>query len=485
MRLPRLRFSIPALLVAVLLVGGGLLSTITAIAVVVALREAPAGGGAGMLVREMLFWGFVAWAPLGILLAWWASRRISATLEETRGFARDQAWTEHPPRRTGARITEVRRLEEALSGYFADLRDELAAALRSRDEALVLVNAVGEGIMQIDGGGRLMRLNPAAARLLRLPGEALGQAVVSLVRQPELRALLERPLANGSAESAEVVVEGQQLLVVREMIPVSTGADGWIVLVVDLTPIRRLEDVRRDFVANVSHELKTPLTAILGYAETMQDPELPADLRRQFMEATLRNAARLQRIVDDLLDLSRIESGGWRPQPTAVDVPALARDAWVEFAERARENGVAFDVDAADAPAASADPEALRQILSNLYDNALRYTTGGGRISVRVSRCARAGNTAVVRPMLCVQVSDTGSGIPADALPRIFERFYRVDPSRSRAEGGTGLGLSIVKHMTERMGGDVVAESRLGVGTTVRITLPVAAPSLVPATDHE
>ena len=484
----RLRFGIPAFVVTVLLVGGVLLSSITTIAVLVAMREVATDAAApGRLVAEMLFWSFVAWSPFGILLAWWSGRRIASALEETRAFARDQAWTEHPARRAEARIMEVRRLEEALSSYFGDLRAELSAALHSRDDALMLVNAVGEGILQIDSAGRLVRLNPAAARLLRLPGEALGQAVTSLIRYPELRLLLEHNLAAGTVESAEITVEARQLLVVREPIPRGSGAEGWIVLIVDLTPMRKLEDVRRDFVANVSHELKTPLTAIRGYVETLQDAELPEDLRRQFMEATLRNASRLQRIVDDLLDLSRIESGGWRPDPVAVDVPALARDAWVEFGARARENGVSFEVEGEGAPAASADPGALRQILSNLYDNALRYTSPGGRVTVRVRRCLRAveAGTLPRGHEIAVEVSDTGSGIPADALPRIFERFYRVDPSRSRAEGGTGLGLSIVKHLAEQMGGDVVAESRLGVGTTVRVTLPVAAPSLVLATQHE
>jgi signal transduction histidine kinase len=477
------RFALPTIVLAIVLVTGLLLSGITAAAVVVALREVgPGVGPARGLVHEMLFWSFVAWLPFGITIGWWAGRRIAAVLEDARAFARAQAWSEHPPRRTATRVVEVRRLEEALAGYFADLRDELTTALHSRDDALMLVNAVGEGILQIDEAGRLVRLNPAAARLLQLPGEALGQAIVSLVRHPELRGLLERPLDPGSVESTELSVEGRHLLVVRQPIPPSSTARGSIALVVDLTPLRRLEDMRRDFVANVSHELKTPLTAIRGYVETLQDPALPGELRDQFTEATLRNAARLQRIVDDLLDLSRIESGGWRPEPIVVDIPALAEEAWAEFRVRAQDQEVAFQVQGAGAPAASADPGALRQILSNLYDNALRYTPRGGCITVRVAPSAGASGRA---PAIAIEVADTGSGIPVDALPRIFERFYRVDPSRSRAEGGTGLGLSIVKHLAEQMGGEVVAESRLGAGTTVRVTLPQAAPTHVRANGRE
>jgi signal transduction histidine kinase len=488
------RVSIPTAVVVAVLVAGGLLSAVTSVAVVVAMRESLARlpdptsvAISRSLVNDMLFWSFLVWVPFGALLAWWAGRRLAEPLEQTRLFAREQAWSEHPARRTGARVTEVRRLEEALSGYFADLRDEMAAALRGREEAVLLVNAVGEGILQLDERGHLVRLNPAAARLLHLPGEALGQPISALVRHPDLRALLERPMQDVALESTEISVEGRHLLVVRQPLVCRGETGGAVVLVVDLTPLRRLEDVRRDFVANVSHELKTPLTAIRGFAETLQDDDLPPELRRQFLDATLRNAERLQRIVDDLLDLSRIESGGWRPRASAVDAPALARDAWVEFRARAEENGVAFDVlDEAHQPV-GADPDGLRQILSNLYDNALRYTPRNGRITVRVRRAdpqpgqKSAGGAAKI----AIEVADTGSGIPGDALQRIFERFYRVDPSRSRAEGGTGLGLSIVKHLAERMGGDVVAESRLGSGTTMRVTLPAATLALAPTAPRE
>lgn len=480
----RFRWSIPAAVLATVLAGGALVTAITSIAVVVALREAPGSAvparEAGPLVREMLLWAFVVWLPFGALLAWWVGRRIAETLDGTRAFAREQAWSETPPRRTGARVLEVRRLEEALSGYFTDLRDELAAALRSREDSLVLLNAVGEGILQLDERGRVVRLNPAAARLLHLPGEALGQGVPALVRHPELRDFLERPAPRSSVESTEVAVEGRNLLVLRQPLPGSAPTPGTLVLVVDLTPLRKLEDMRRDFVANVSHELKTPLTAIRGYSETLQDEDLSPELRRQFLDATLRNADRLQRIVDDLLDLSRIESGGWRPHLAAVDASALALEAWDEFRPRATETGVEFGVTSDGAPPVSADPEGLRQILCNLYDNAMRYTPAGGRITVRLARVAdeASAELGVGHARVAIDVTDTGTGIPSDALPRIFERFYRVDPSRSRAEGGTGLGLSIVKHLAEQMGGDVVAESRLGSGTTVRVLLPVAAPTL-------
>jgi two-component system, OmpR family, phosphate regulon sensor histidine kinase PhoR len=207
-----------------------------------------------------------------------------------------------------------------------------------------------------------------------------------------------------------------------------------VLVVLDVSELRRLEGVRRDFVANASHELKTPLTAIQGYAETLAEEGTPEELRAQFAETIRVNAARLRRIVDDLLDLSRIESGGWKVHPEAVSIERLAREAWAGFADRAAERGIRFEVHTeGDADLVTADPGALRQVFSNLFSNALRYTEEGGEIGVRISE--RAGD-GVRR----VSVRDTGSGIPAAHLPRIFERFYRVDPARSRAEGGRGWG---------------------------------------------
>jgi two-component system, OmpR family, phosphate regulon sensor histidine kinase PhoR len=233
--------------------------------------------------------------------------------------------------------------------------------------------------------------------------------------------------------------------------------------------------VRRDFVANVSHELKTPLTSIRGYVETLMTDELPADVQRQFLEVVHKNAERLHRIVDDLLDLSRLESGGWRPELQDFNPREIAEDVWAGFRERAHRKNIHFAI-VSHGQQVLADPDGLRQVLSNLFDNALRYTPDNGRISVHIA--APESDQAVPREeepgLVTIEVRDTGTGIPHDALPRVFERFYRVDPARSRAEGGTGLGLSIVKHLVDRMGGDVSAASELGRGTTIRIRIPAS-----------
>ena len=229
--------------------------------------------------------------------------------------------------------------------------------------------------------------------------------------------------------------------------------------------VRRLEAVRRDFVANVSHELRTPLTVISGFVETLQDDDLPPVLRKQFLGMTEGNVQRMQRIVDDLLDLSRIESGGWLPNAVELEVEALAMEVVSPLQAPAHEKGVALRIDVGvDARTIYSDPTAVRQILSNLTQNALRHTLTG---EIVIFSSLEDGGT-------WLGVRDTGIGISAEHLPRIFERFYRADPSRSREAGGTGLGLAIVRHLAEAHGGKVKAESEPGVGTTIAVWLPLS-----------
>jgi signal transduction histidine kinase len=228
-----------------------------------------------------------------------------------------------------------------------------------------------------------------------------------------------------------------------------------------------LEAVRRDFVANVSHELKTPLTAIRGFAETLT-AELSADPQHtQFAETIRANAERMQHLIDDLLDLSRIESGGWAPTPAVIEIARAADEAIAPYRDEAAQRGSTIQVSVGtDATTLRADPVAVRQALGNLIENAIRYTPRGGTITL----FSRRENST-----LAVGVRDTGSGIPSEHLPRIFERFYRVDAARSRAAGGTGLGLAIVKHLVEAHGGRVQAESRVGQGTTISLYFPASS----------
>ena len=238
---------------------------------------------------------------------------------------------------------------------------------------------------------------------------------------------------------------------------------GAVTTLLDVSEIRRVEQVRRDFVANASHELKTPLTSIRGFAETLLEGEPPEELRQKFLTAIRNNTVRLQLLMEDLLDLSRLESGGWVARDERVPVEAAAWEAWAPYAEEAEAREIEFSVDAD--VALRADYQGMVQIFKNLLENALRHTHDRGHIHVAARE--GAGGMAVV------EVSDDGEGIPSRSLPRIFERFYRADGSRARDVGGTGLGLAIVRHLVQAMGGTVEAESELGRGATIRLTVPV------------
>lgn len=362
-----------------------------------------------------------------------------------------------------SRTREIQQLVSALRATQAELAARITDLSRKRDETEALVESMVEGVIGCDAEGAVVAANAATRRLLGYgPAEPLPN-VRELFRQRDAREVVERALSGTTAPWTELELGSRTILMTARPLPTR----GAVFILHDMTDLRRLETVRRDFVANVSHELKTPLTSITGYVETLvREPAAGPDQRR-FLEVVLSNARRMQRLVDDLLDLARLESGAWKPQREPVDATLVARDAWTPRANVASGRRIRFEVTAAGAaPHLSADPSALRQILGNLFDNALRHTPDGGAISVRVHVAERETEIAV---------ADTGTGIAAEHLPRIFERFYRADPGRARAEGGTGLGLSIVKQLVEGHGGRVEAESVLGQGTAIRLHFPSAA----------
>ena len=351
-----------------------------------------------------------------------------------------------------------------LASAFHRLAEQLESRLRAleADDALLraLSDSLNEGAVAIDSARNVVHLNQRAADLF----DVRDHAPFPADRLPRDRGLLDAIDAAFRGETTD----GLELRLAARTVAITArplAAGGAVLAVFDLTRLRQLETVRRDFVANVSHELKTPLTVINGFAETLTDAALSTEQREQFAAAILGNTRRMQRIVDDLLDLSRIESGGWAPNPAIVSVSSAASDAVAPFQATAAAKGLVLRKDIPeDAATIYADPTALRQVLTNLVDNSLRHTSRG-----EIVVFSRADHDGVV-----VGVRDTGSGIPEDALGRIFERFYRVDAARSRHEGGTGLGLAIVKHLVEAHGGHVSATSTMGEGTTIEAWLPNA-----------
>ena len=408
-----------------------------------AVQRAVAAAGVLMLVAA----GFVAW-----LLARALARPLLLIADAARDIAagRPAEFPDVQVPELAHHVDSLRAMHHELERRFDDLR-------REREESRTLLEALSDGVLAADNRGIVVEINTAARRLLGY-GDTEGLPPLGELFHDRAHRALMREVLTGA------VVEGRELDLGDRTVVVSARplAEGGTLLVLsDVTDLRRLETIRRDFVANVSHELKTPLTAIAGYAETLA-AEASEPQAVGFADTIVDNARRMQRLVDDLLDLSKIESGGWEPQTRTVGVEAAAREAWQRFTERAADRRVELET-ATNGATISGDPEALQQIFTNLFDNALRHTPPGGRIRVAAER---SGNDIVVR------VSDTGSGIPAEHLPRIFERFYRVDPGRSRQEGGTGLGLAIVKHLVEAHRGRVEAESELGRGTTILLHFP-------------
>ncbi len=353
-------------------------------------------------------------------------------------------------------------LSESLSGTVRQLRQE-------RDFVARVLAGMQEGVLLLDAQGRIALVNDALRRMLVLPAEAAGKTPMDAVDNEDLARLIDTAVAAMSTRSAEIEVTGPnpRRLLVRA-VPLAGEPGGLLAVFVDVTDIRRLESMRKDFVANASHELRTPVTAVRSAAETLrfameQDPEAAT----HFLDIIERNAERLQRLVEDLLDLSRIEARELRLTMGEVDVPAFAAQVVELFRERAAKKKIRLTADVrADLPPARADRRALEQILTNLVDNALKYSPPGASVTVR----AREEGGHHLR----ISVADTGPGIEAKHLPRLFERFYRVDTGRSRELGGTGLGLSIVKHLVEALGGTLSVDSVVGEGSTFHFTVPAA-----------
>lgn len=398
-------------------------------------------------------------ALAAMLLALFFARAVSRPVTELSEIAQDIAAGDLTRRPALVAPGEIGDLAVALHRMTEQLASRLAA-LEAEDLLLgAIIDALNEAVVAVDARRQVVRVNVAGRRLLGIR-DSVPFSADNLPRDATLREALSAALAGESVDALELVIEGRTVAVTAR--PLSRG--GAVLAALDLTDVRRLETIRRDFVANVSHELKTPLTVIGGFAETLGDAGVPAAERETFARTIVANVRRMQRIVDDLLDLSRIESGGWVPAPVRVDVASVAGDTIASCRAMAAEKGVTMSIELRpNAESLQADPTALRQIIANLVDNAIRYTSAGGRITVFSERDANG---------VWVGVRDTGIGIAPEHVPRIFERFYRVDPARSREAGGTGLGLSIVRHLAEAHRGRVRADSTPGRGTTIAAYFP-------------
>ncbi|MFH1008573.1 MAG: ATP-binding protein [Candidatus Latescibacterota bacterium] len=419
-------------------------------------------------VHKALFWASLGTLVLVFALSYVVSAFLSRPIRQLTQAARRMSGGDFSTKLHISSRDELGVLASALEEMVAQWQarvDEIAEA-GARTEAVL--DGMTEGVLVVDAGGRILRSNLALRSMVQPPADVEGESVAEVIRSAVLQEALDRVLETGEAAAVEIALmfPAHKTLEVS-LSPIRVG--GVVAVFHDATERRRLERVRRDFVANVSHELRTPLTAIKGYVETLLDGGIEDQKQSlDFLRVIQRHGNRLGALLGDLLELARIESGEVRAEAKAVDLRSVALGCMQSVEAQAAGKRVTLNVDLSeDIPPLWVAPEPLERVLTNVLDNAVKYNREGGSVTVEA---------LAEKEEVQVRVRDTGVGIPSSELPRIFERFYRVDKSRSRALGGTGLGLSIVKHLVEGWRGRVWAESVLNQGSTFYFTVPRMVP---------
>jgi len=408
------------------------------------------------------------------VLTWIFSRSIDWRIQRLRIFADqvlDSTRLDEPLPNDSEQAGLLNQSLRRMSSRIRELVERLSLESTRRD---VILKSMVEGVLAVDHQMRVLFCNRALSSALGIRQIVEENTpLLGLVRDPQFLNLISNVLSSGETVKARLQFTADEASVFEAYaaplsVPPHRGA---LVILHDITGLERLERIRRDFVANVSHELRTPLTAIRGYAETLLSGALSdTEHNRRFVEIILAHAIRLNNIAADLLTLSDLESGRRDAQPGPISVEEAVNTALLTVEPEARIRGVRLTRGSVCDALITGHAIRLEQALVNLLDNAVKFNQPGGEARIEAGLSADGA--------VCITVSDTGSGMPSEDLPRIFERFYRVDRGRSREVGGTGLGLSIVKHVVERMEGSIRVESRLGKGSTFTILLPPTPGSL-------
>jgi two-component system phosphate regulon sensor histidine kinase PhoR len=443
-------------------VGGARGGRVVRAATPLARVDALIGGLRGALVVAGVI-GLLAALFMSGLASHMFSRSLRDVMERARALLE----------RSGAGVVqggdELTSIAGSVTRVARELDRSFESLARERDRFSAVLEAMSDGVLAIDGERRITLANPAALEILSMEEDPTGRALAEVARVP---ALVELTTNAASGHGVEVELAGDVPRTVHAKIARLEQSDGLVLALSDVTQVRRLEAVRRDFVANVSHELRTPVSVIQANAEALVDGALEDPERaHRFADALHRNAERLSHLIDGLLDLSRVESGAWEPDLARVVVLDVVGRVVSGLEGKAEERGHEIDVSVDADLAVVADAGALEQVLVNLVDNALKYTPDGGHITVRAH--AQGGHVVI-------DVADDGPGIAEKHRSRVFQRFYRVDKGRSKATGGTGLGLAIVRHLVLSMGGDIEALANQPQGALFRVTL-VESPAAAPA----
>lgn len=371
---------------------------------------------------------------------------------------------------------EFHHLADAITEMDAQLRNKIEEVSKEKDYLQTILKGMAEGVLVVDEKSRIIMINDALRKLFSLTTEVVDKTPLEFIRNAELEGAIQEAIRDAKNSSFELTLPsslGKTFGVnVVGILPPSgdeqkggNGMRGAVAVFHDISRLKELEKIRQDFVANVSHELRTPLTTIKGYTETLLDGTLREEVAPQFLQVIQKHADRLAKIVEDLLILSKIESKEFQLKIENIAIPQLIEDVFdfvKESADKKKINLTKGEIHSS--LEVDADRNYLEQVLINLLDNAIKYGREGGEITIFVVKKSQK--------EILFSVKDNGAGIPKEDLPRIFERFYRVDKGRSQGLGGTGLGLSIVKHLVQAHGGNVWAESQPGQGSTFYFTIP-------------
>jgi two-component system phosphate regulon sensor histidine kinase PhoR len=426
-------------------------------------------------LRSRAITGVVIAGFVALVFTFFFTRRVTHPLLSLSSVVQSIARGDYKDRVDSSARDEVGELSRSFDVMAEQLRTRIDSISQEENKVVTILAHMVEGVVAVDRQGRILHINESAARILRVRQEAHeGRHLYEVTCVQDVGELLRETLRDGRErrEEVRVIQNTGQRVIEAHCSPLRDGAGGLVggVLVLhDITDLRRLEMVRRDFVANVSHELKTPVTAIRGLVETMLDTDdMDPGTRTRFLEKVENQSQRMSNLVSDLLTLSRVESRrGIHLDRERFDLRERVLDSERRALVVADEKGIRLESDITTDPIdVFGDEEGLQKIVDNLLDNAIKYTPQGGSVLLQV---------AVEGSVASILVEDSGIGIDEEDQERIFERFYRVDKARSRELGGTGLGLSIVKHLVAAMGGTIRLDSKLGEGSRFRVEFAVAA----------
>jgi two-component system phosphate regulon sensor histidine kinase PhoR len=402
------------------------------------------------------------------LLAALLAQRVAKRLGRIVVFANRIASGDLTARVEEGHLDEISAVAHALDVTASRLEHSFHALESSRSELTALLDSMQEAVIAINPQGQVSWCNAVMQRIALSPVQE-GRALVHSIRDPEVLSSVAAALTQRQASRARAISVSPGKIFEVNAAPMPGG--GAVAVLHDVSEKERSETTRRDFVANVSHELRTPLTCITGYVETLLDDRTLSSQTREFLMIILKNASRMNRLTEDLLALASVESGDYKLRLHKIQASALVEEAVASLAGLVRDSDLALEMGETTEESVLADLDALSQVFGNLVENAMKYGKAGGRVRVG----AREQEATIE-----FYVQDFGPGIAYEHLPRIFERFYRVDKARSRESGGTGLGLAIAKHIVHAHGGDIRCESELGFGATFLFRLPRAAPAPAP-----